>query len=128
MEIGILGNKTILVDKAKTAEALGSGSLPVFGTPALIALMEETCLNSIAQYLEEGTSTVGTLLNVSHVAATPVGMEVRCESELVQIDRKRLVFNVKAYDKIGLIGEGSHERFIINKEKFMAKTNEKLNN
>lgn len=126
MRIGITGKQTIVVDKAKTAEMLGSGDLPVFGTPALIALMEETCLKSISQFLEEGTSTVGTLLNVKHVSATPIGLEVKCESELVEIDRKRLVFNVKAYDKSGIIGEGIHERFIINKEKFMTKVKEKL--
>jgi predicted thioesterase len=79
----------------------------------------------VSPLLEEGQSTVGTIVNVKHVAATPVGMEVSCESELIEIDRRRLVFNVKAYDECGLIGEGVHERFIIDVEKFMSRTNGK---
>ena len=126
MEIGIIGTQTITVTQEKTAQALGSGKLPVFGTPYMIALMENTACLSVQPHLEEGQGTVGTLLNVKHVAATPVGMEVRCESKLIEIDRKRLVFEVKAYDACGLIGEGLHERFIIDNERFMQKTNAKL--
>ena len=103
-----------------------SGKLSVFGTPFMIALMENTAFKSVQPYLEENQGTVGTLLNVKHVAATPVGMEVRCETKLVEIDRKRLVFEVKAFDACGLIGEGLHERFIVDNEKFMQKTNAKL--
>lgn len=80
---------------------------------------------SVAPYLEEGQGTVGTRLDISHDAATPLGMKVWAESELIEIDRRRLVFEVKAYDECGLIGQGRHERFIIANEKFLAKVNEK---
>jgi len=126
MEIGIIGSMTITVAENQTAKHLGSGDLAVFGTPYMIALMENTARSSVAPYLEETQGTVGTLVNVKHVAATPVGMEVRCESRLIEVDRKRLVFEVKAYDACGLIGEGLHERFIIDNQKFMQRTNAKL--
>ena len=126
METGIIGTKTIIVAEEQTARHLGSGDLAVFGTPYMIALMEGTARCSVAPYLEETQGTVGTLVNVKHVAATPVGMEVRCESKLIEVDRKRLVFEVKAYDACGLIGEGIHERFIIDNQKFMQKANAKL--
>lgn len=127
MEIGIIGTQTITVIQEQTAKALGSGELSVFATPYMIALMENTAYKSVQPHLEAGQGTVGTLLNVKHVAATPVGMEVRCETKLIEIDRKRLVFEVKAYDACGLIGEGLHERFIVDNEKFMTRTNAKMN-
>lgn len=126
LEIGIKGNQKINVDNTNTAEVYGSGDLSVFATPAMIGLMEFTSSQSVAPYLSEGQSTVGTVVNVKHMAATPVGMEVTCESELIEIDRRRLVFNVKAFDECGIIGEGIHERFIVDVEKFMDKTNGKL--
>ncbi len=125
INIGLKGNKSIVVEESNTASSFGSGDLPVFATPAMIALMEATALESIKEYLEEGYSTVGTLVDVKHMAATPLAMTVRCESELIEIDRKRLVFKVTAYDDAGLIGEGVHERFIIHKEKFLAKAKSK---
>lgn len=127
MQIGIIGKQTITVTEDKTAAAMGSGTLPVFATPAMIALMENTASNSVAGELENGQGTVGTLINVKHVAATPVGMEVTCETKLVEVDRKRLVFEVKTYDAAGVIGEGTHERFIIENEKFMARAEAKKN-
>lgn len=123
---GIVGNKELTVTMDKTAASVGSGLLDVFATPQMIALMEATASESVAPYLDEGSTSVGTLVNVSHVAATPVGMTVRCESELTEVEGRKLVFNVKAYDECGLIGEGTHERFIVFSEKFMAKTNAKL--
>ena len=126
MEIGITGVQTLTVTEDKTAKALGSGELAVFATPCMIALMENTAYKSVQPFLAEGQGTVGTLLNVRHVAATPVGMVVRCETKLVEIDRKRLVFEVRAFDACGLIGEGSHERFIVDNQKFMQKTSAKL--
>ncbi|MFR4350235.1 MAG: thioesterase family protein [Roseburia sp.] len=125
MEVGITGRQKIIVTADQTAEAMGSGLLPVYATPAMIALMEHTASNSVAGELEEGQGTVGTLLHVKHVSATPVGMQVTCEAKLVEIDRKRLVFEVKAFDEAGLIGEGTHERFIIEREKFMEKAESK---
>lgn len=126
MEVGIIGTQTIIVREDQTAKHLGSGDLAVFGTPYMIAMMENTALKSVQPYLEETQGTVGTLVNVKHVAATPVGMEVRCETKLVNVDRKRLVFEVKCFDACGLIGEGMHERFIIDNEKFIQKTYAKL--
>ena len=125
MEPGITGKQTITVTKEQTACALGSGSLEVFATPAMIALMEETAWRSVEPELSEGEGTVGTRMEVSHVSATPVGMEVTCETRLTQVDRKRLVFEVKAYDAAGLIGEGMHERFIVENGRFMDRAEKK---
>ena len=89
--------------------------------------MEEAALTSVRPYLDEGMDTVGTSISVSHLSATPVGLKAWAESELVEIDRRRLVFSVKAYDEMGLIGEGTHERFVVDMEKFTAKCYSKLN-
>ena len=110
LETGIKGRAECTVSEKDTAKALRSGGLDVLATPIMIALMEESALTSVRPYLEEGTDTVGTNINVSHLSATPVGLRAWAESELVEIDRRRLVFNVKAYDEKGLIGEGTHER------------------
>ena len=126
LETGIKGTKTVTVNESNTAKAMGSGTLDVFATPALIALLEETCWRSVADELEEGCGTVGTLLEVKHTAPTPVGMEVTCESTLIEVDGRRLVFRVIARDTKGLVGEGNHERFVIQNEKFQTKANEKL--
>ena len=127
METGICGVQTIVVAEQQTAKYLGSGELAVFATPCMIALMENTAYRSVQPCLEPGQGTVGTLLNVKHLAATPVGMEVRCETKLIEVDRKRLVFEVKAFDACGLIGEGVHERFIVDNQRFMQKAQSKLN-
>lgn len=127
LEVGIKGKKEIIVTEEKTAKTMGSGTLDVFATPAMIALMENTAYESIAGELEEGSGTVGTELRVKHVAATPVGMKITCETELIAIDGRALTFSVKAYDEMGLIGEGEHERFVILEEKFQSKANAKLN-
>ncbi len=122
---GIKGEQTIIVEKDQTAAAIGSGTLEVFATPFMIALMENTALKSVAPYLADGQGTVGTLVNVTHVSATPIGMKVCCETELTEVDRRRLVFRVKASDECGLIGEGMHERFIVDCYRFMQKTQAK---
>ena len=126
LEIGIKGSSSCTVTLNDTAKALGSGGLDVLSTPKLIALMENAALLSVRPYLEEGPDTVGTLLNVKHLAATPVGMTVRAEAELIEIDRRRLVFSVKAWDEVELVGEGTHERFIVDMEKFTNKCNSKI--
>lgn len=126
METGIIGQEELVVNETNTAEALGSGSLAVFATPAMIALMEKTARLSVAPFLEDGQSTVGTLVNVKHLSASPVGMKITCRTELKEIDRRRLVFHVECSDEAGIIGEGEHERFIIDEVKFMAKTEAKL--
>ena len=126
LETGIKGTKEITVTNELTAKTFKSGTLDVYATPAMIALMEDVAFESVASELEEGCGTVGTLIDVKHVAATPVGMKVTCESELTKIDGRALTFSVKAFDECGLIGEGVHERFIINDEKFQAKANGKM--
>ncbi len=126
LEAGIKGTKKIMVTNENTAKTMGSGTLDVFATPAMIALMENTAYESVAAELEEGSGTVGTALNVKHVAATPVGMKVTCETELIKVDGRALTFSVKAFDEKGLIGEGEHERFIVFNEKFQAKADAKL--
>ena len=125
LKTGIKGKEEMTVTERDTAKVYGSGALEVFGTPAMIALMEKTALNSILPYLDEGEGSVGTALNVKHVAATPVGRTVVCESELIEVDRKRLTFSVTARDEAGLIGEGTHERFVIVNERFLQKAAER---
>lgn len=129
MEIGIKGEQKFVVTADKLANQVGSGLVAVYATPMMIAAIENTAAGSVAPYLEEGKTTVGTLVNVSHVAATPEGMEVRVETELVEIapNGKMLTFKVAAYDKAGLIGEGTHQRAIVAKERFEAKAQAKKN-
>lgn len=127
LEIGVKGKAFAEVVPGNTAAAAGSGALPVFATPCMIGLMEDAAMTSVQPFLAKGQGTVGTRIEVSHLAATPVGMAVRAETELAEIDRKRLVFTVKAYAGEELIGEGRHERFIIDNERFMQKTLAKLN-
>lgn len=125
MEKGIKFSIERKVTEHMTARVMGSGTLDVFATPSMIALIEETAWRSVAPQLESGMATVGTLLNVAHVAPTPVGMTVKCETELTEVDGRRLVFNVKVSDECGEIGRGTHERFIINEEKFQKKADTK---
>lgn len=128
LEIGIKGEDHVIVKQENTAKAMGSGQLPVFATPAMIALMEKTASESVQKYLEEGYGSVGTNLEVKHISATPMDIKVCCESELIKIDGRRLVFSVKAFDNKGLIGEGIHERFIIKNDSFLKKAEEKKDN
>ena len=122
IKAGITGLAQDTVNENNTAKALRSGALNVYATPAMIALMEEAAYKSIQDDLEEGKGTVGTLMNVKHLASTPVGMEVTAKTELIEVDRRRLVFKVEAFDERGKIGEGIHERFIIDNEDFQRKT------
>lgn len=124
--IGIKGRREQVVTAEMSAARVGSGLVDVFATPMMIAMIEQTCNDSVIPHLEARQGTVGTLVNVSHTAATPIGMRVWCESELVEVDHRRLVFNVKAYDECGLIGEGTHERFIIDTAKFFEKVKGKI--
>jgi fluoroacetyl-CoA thioesterase len=125
ISVGAVGTASTVVTPENTAAAVGSGALPVFATPYMIALMENAACNAIADGLEEGQSSVGTKLDVSHDAATPVGMHVTAKAELVEVDRRRLVFRVTAEDDAGPIGQGTHERFLIMADKFLAKAEAK---
>lgn len=126
MKVGIKGRKEILVNEDNTALNLGSGSLKVFATPAMVSLIEKTCWESIDEYLEDDKTSVGTNLKITHESASPIGMRVWCESELIDIDRKKLTFKTEVFDEKGLIGRGIHERFIVSSEKFIERTNKKL--
>ena len=123
---GIKGHIEQTVTDELCADRIGSGLVKVFATPMMIALIERTCNESVTPLLDPGQGTVGTRIDVSHCAATPVGMRVWCDSELVEVDRRRLVFSVRAYDQCGLIGEGTHERFIIDSDRFQQKAYAKL--
>lgn len=125
IEKGIKGHLEQTVTDELCADRIGSGLVKVFATPMMIALIERTCNESVTPLLDPGQGTVGTRIDVSHCAATPVGMRVWCDSELTEVDRRRLVFSVRAYDQCGLIGEGTHERFIIDSDRFQQKANEK---
>lgn len=125
--IGTLGESKTTVTEKNTAIAYGSGGVAVFATPAMIGLMENAALNSVQPLLPEGMTTVGINLKVNHTAATPLGMQVVAKAELIEVDGKRLVFKVEAFDDLDKIGEGTHERFIIDLEKFMKKNEEKKN-
>ena len=125
LELHIKGTAALEVTDKVTAAAVGSGMLPVFATPSMIALIEKAAAESVAPQLEAGMTTVGTRLDVAHTAATPVGMTVRAVTELTEIDGRRLIFTVQAFDDAGEIGSGTHERFIVNAEKFLAKAEAK---
>ena len=115
-----------IVTQNNTAICAGSGTLPVFATPFMCALMEKAAWMAIAPGLDEGDSSVGTKLNISHLSATPVGLKVWAESEVIAVDGKRIEFKVTAGDEKGIIGEGTHERFIVTDERFLAKAARKL--
>ncbi len=121
LTLGLKGSNEKTVTREMTAAALGSGGQEVLATPYMIAMMEGAALRSVKPYLAEGQDTVGTRVDVFHLAATPVGAAVRAESELTEIDRRRLIFSVRAFCGEELIGEGTHERFIIDVEKFMSR-------
>lgn len=125
MELGIALSTETTVTEEQSAAVMRSGTLRVFATPAMVALIEETAWKSVAPHLEKGQATVGTLLNIEHLAPTPLRMKVRCETVLTAIDGRKLTFEAKVYDETGLIGHGTHERFIINADKFQAKADAK---
>ena len=125
LKIGLMFEISEEVTLNNTASALGSGGIDVYATPAMIALMEKAAMNAVQPALVEGLSTVGTMVNIKHMAATPVGMTVTAKAELIEVSEKRLLFKVEAFDGKDKIGEGTHERFIISVEKFISRVNMK---
>lgn len=125
IKAGILGESSATVDHSNTAVAYGSGRVSVFATPAMIGLMEKAALSSVDPLLETGMTTVGTRVEVQHLAATPIGMKVVAVSELLEVDGKRLVFRVEARDEVEVVGRGTHERYIVPEEKFLNRAGAK---
>ena len=127
INIGTKGTEQIVVNEQNCALTVGSGTLKVFATPAMAALMEKTAWKSVAPHLEKGQCTVGTKLNLTHSASIPIGMKVTCESELIAAEGRKLTFHIIVCDEDGIIGESEHERFIVDEDKFQLKTDSKLN-
>ena len=128
MEIrtGMKGYAENLVEKGDTALEVGSGSLMVFSRPCMVAMMEGAACDAIADALSEGVTSVGTMLSIEHTSGTPVGMEVRAEAEVTAVEGKVITFAVTAFDEAGEIGRGTHQRVIVNEQKFLDKVYQKL--
>ncbi len=124
--VGMKGEVTTLVEREDTAYEVGSGSLLVYATPCMVALMERAACEAIAEALPEGKTSVGTELNIKHLAATPVGLEVRAEAEVTAVDGNTITFQITAYDEAGKIGEGTHKRAVITAQRFLDKVYSKL--
>ena len=126
VEIGMKGEVSTLVEREDTAAEVGSGSLLVYATPCMVALMEGAACEAIAAGLAEGETTVGTELNIQHLSATPVGLEVRAEATVTGVESKCITFEVAAFDEAGPIGKGTHKRFLVNAQRFLDKIYTKL--
>ena len=124
--IGMIGSVSTSVEREDTALEVGSGSLLVYATPCMVALMEGAACEAIADAVPEEKTTVGIELSISHLAATPVGMDVRAEAEVTAVDGNIITFSVTAYDEAGKIGEGTHKRAIVTSQRFLDKTYAKL--
>ncbi len=124
--IGTVGVASTLVEPEDTALCVGSGSLRVYATPAMAALMEGAACEALADFLPEGKTSVGTELNIRHISATPVGLEVSAEATVTAVEGNTVTFSLVAKDEAGPIGEGTHKRVIVNEQKFLEKTYQKL--
>lgn len=124
--VGMKGTVSTIVEREDTAYEVGSGSLLVYATPCMVALMEGAACEAIAEALPEDKTTVGTMLNIAHLSATPVGLEVRAEAEVTEVDGNAITFAVTAYDEAGKIGEGTHKRFIVTSQRFLDKAYAKV--
>ena len=123
MEKGIKYTTELFVTAELTAEKMGSGDLPVLATPAMVAMMENAAMKCIADELAEDQTTVGIMMNTTHVKASPIGVKVYATAELTEIDGRKLTFKITAYQGQDIIGEAIHERFIVSRDKFLAKLN-----
>ncbi len=126
LDVGLVGTAQGVVTHTNTAQAMGSGLVPVYATPALVALLEEAAVNALKPLLEAGKTSVGTRIEVSHLAATPIGMIVRAQATLSVVDGRRLVFDVVAHDEVERIAEGIHERVLVDGQRFLARVQEKI--
>ena len=124
--VGMKGEAWTDVERADTAKEVGSGSLLVYATPCMVALMEGAACEAIAEGLKEDQTTVGTALNIEHISATPVGLEVHAEAVVTAVEGKVITFEVHAFDEAGEIGKGTHKRVIVNSQKFLDKAYSKL--
>ncbi len=124
--IGMKGEVSTLVEKEDTAAEVGSGSLLVYATPCMVALMEGAACEAIGAAMDDSHTSVGTELNIRHISATPVGLEVRAEAEVIAVEGKVITFQLTAYDETGIIGEGTHKRCIVTSQRFLEKTYSKL--
>ena len=124
--VGMKGEVATLAEREDTAKEVGSGSLLVYATPCMVALMEGAACEAIQDALSDSQTTVGTELNIQHISATPVGLEVRAEAEVIAVEGKVITFEVKAFDEAGEIGKGIHKRVIVNTQKFLEKAYDKL--
>ena len=124
--IGLKGEARTMAEREDTALEVGSGSLLVYATPCMVALMEGAACEAIADCLPEDKTSVGTYLEISHLSATPVGLEVWAEAEVTAVDGNLITFQVTAFDEAGKIGEGTHKRAVINSQRFLDKTYAKL--
>lgn len=121
MKIGLSYESNTVVAESNTAETLGSGDMAVFATPAMVALMENAAMLAVKDSLPEGSTTVGVEMQTSHVKASALGAKVTASATLVEVDSRRLTFDVKAWDDKGVIGEGRHVRFVVDRERFLSK-------
>ena len=121
LKVGLKYQSRAVVSECNTALKLGSGDMEVFATPAMIALMENAAMNAVAEHLDVGATTVGTMMKSSHIKASALGANITAEAELVAIEGRRLSFKVKAWDDKGVIGEGEHERFVVDRARFLSK-------
>lgn len=125
METGAKHEIKVTVTEDITAQSMKSGLLSVLATPYMVALMEQAASELLQPALDEGITSVGTALNIQHLAATAVGVEVRAVAALTSFDGRKATFDVEAYDNAGLIGKGTHERFTVKADKFLQKTQER---
>ena len=121
IEVGLKYESQTVVSTTNTAKTLGSGDMEVFATPAMIALMENAAMMAVAPYLDEGASTVGIEMASSHIKASPIGATITASAELISAEGRKLSFKVKAWDEQGVIGEGNHTRFVVDRERFLSK-------
>jgi fluoroacetyl-CoA thioesterase len=126
LQAGLNAEVEITVSETETAAYLGSGLVPVYATPALVALMENAAVRALEGHLPPGHTTVGGQIDVRHLAATPVGMQVRARAELTEVQGRKLSFRILAWDEVEQVGEASHVRYVVDEEAFTTRVNAKV--